>query len=177
YQRSLDLSQNVLPLSNFWSESDLRQQALQNYMQTLPLDRQYRIAAVHFPDQLTDLVPDNPETAPEWWVVGENALTFANDINTAIDAFSNAIQLARANGDYYASRARAYATNGNSAAAERDLQIASFLGTTDEYPNAIHATIVTDPEAIELYRQLAIPPYGLSQEYENVVFNGRSALF
>lgn len=165
-----------LPLSDFWLETDLRRQALENYIASQALDRQYRIIRVHFPEQLASLVPNNPQTASEWWVVGEHALTIENDPQSAITAFTNAIELNTGRGDYYASRARAYAEI-DSEQAERDLQIAQFLGTQDEYLNIIRANMATAPEIVDYFRRRAIPPLVYPQEFEGVLFAGRRAQF
>lgn len=165
-----------LPLSDFWIETDLRREALENYIASQALDRQYRIIRVHFPERLASLVPENPQTANEWWVVGEHALTIENDVQSAIVAFTNAIELNTGKGDYYASRARAYAEFATEQA-ERDLQIAQFLGTQDEYLYIIQASMATDPEVVEDFRRKAIPPIIQSQEFEGVLFAGRRAQF
>ncbi len=165
-----------LPLSDFWLETDLRRQALENYIASQALDRQYRIIRVHFPEQSASLVPDNPQTASEWWVVGENTLTNENDPQSAITAFTNAIELNTGRGDYYASRARAYVEI-DSEQAERDLQIAQFLGTQDEYIYIIRANMATAPEIVDYFRRRAIPPLVYPQEFEGVLFAGRRAQF
>ena len=173
YEHSLQLT-TMLPLSDFWVETPLREAAILTYSDRLPLDRQYRIAQIHFPENLVDLLPESPETASEWWVIGEHALTIENDTETAIEAFSNAIDLAPHNADYYASRARAYE---NIEDAERDLQIAMFIGTRDEYPNAILANLSESPEEIEEYRRAAVPGVVQLHEFEGVLYAGRTAAF
>lgn len=173
---ALGIRSPYLPLSDFWAETILREETLITYMAELPLHWQYRIAQVHFPETLSGLVPENPETAGEWWIVGEYALTVESDAERAIEAFTNAIALAPNNGDYYASRARAYGQD-NITSAERDLQIANFVGTRDEYPDAIRSTLVTDAEAIEFYRRIAVPGLPQSQEFEGVLYAGRTASF
>lgn len=174
YERGLRLS--YLPLSYFWTETALREEALMAYMEQLALDRQYRIAQVHFPEILSDLDPDAPETAGEWWVVGEHALTIEMNTERAIEAFSHSIELAPNYGDYYASRARAYGHD-NIEAAERDLQIANFLGTRDEYLNTIQSRLATTPEEIESYSRIAIPGLLQSHDFEAVLYAGRTASF
>lgn len=175
YQQSMYVM-GYLPLSDFWMETDLRQEALERYMSSASLERQFRLNRVHFPEQLLDVIPENPQTASEWWVAGEYALTIDNDPQSAITAFSNAIALNSGNGDYYASRARAYAEI-DIDLAERDLEIAQFLGTQDEYINIIRANMATNPEEIEAFRRRAIPSLVQSQEFEGVSFAGRRAQF
>ncbi|GAB5490589.1 MAG: hypothetical protein Phog2KO_08040 [Phototrophicaceae bacterium] len=165
-----------LPLSDFWTETPLRQQVLERYTEVTAFDRQYRITRVHFPEQVDNLVPENPETASEWWVVGEHALTVNNDSDTAITAFTNALNLS-GTGVYYASRARAYIQADELDLALADLKIARFLGAGDEYINTIQASIATDPEEIEDLRIFAIPAIPQSQDFEGVLFAGRRADF
>jgi len=173
YVRSMELS-GILPLSTFWVETTLREEAMLSYTEQTTPDRKYRIFQVYYPDQLDNLVPENPQTAPEWWIVGEHALTIGNDRDAAIEAFTNAIEVNPNYGDYYASRARAYA---NAEEAQRDLQIASFLGTSEEYINIIRLDFTSDPEEIDNLRRNAVPAYLQSVAFENIVFNGRAALF
>ncbi|MEO1286659.1 MAG: hypothetical protein AAFV93_02750, partial [Chloroflexota bacterium] len=168
---------SYLPLSTFWVETDLRTIALSNYLDLVPVDRQYRIARVHFPNELVNYIPETPQTASEWWVIGEQAIMI-EDSAMAIEAFSEAINLSPANGDYYASRARGFILAGDIDQALDDLNTARFLGTRDEYPNAIEADITEDNN--QQRRDLletAIPSFFLSENFEAVVYNGRRAQF
>ena len=170
------LHTGYLPLSSFWSETDLRIQALEHYIENRPLDWGYRVVSVHFPGRLSGMLPDNPETAPEWWITGEYDLTVDNNPERAITAFSNAIALNPGQGDYYASRARALSHIEPESAIE-DLERARFSGTRNEYPNIIEANIIADADKIERLRLSALPPLLLSNEFEGVVFSGRQAQF
>ncbi len=172
------LALDPLPLSTFWSATDLRRQALDRYLADRPLDQRYRVLAVHDPDQLPALVPSNPTTAAEWWVAGEYALTVEGNTAAADASFTQAI--ARRNdiylGDMYASRARARVTL-DPAAAARDLNAADLLGVHYESPNAIRAQIA---ESLDARRRLlagAVPPRVIDQNFEGVLFGGRVASF
>lgn len=175
YESSIAAS-GYLPLSTFWDETELRQQALEDYASQLAIDLQYRIWAVHDPSRLPELVPDNPKTAAEWWIVGEDALTIENDSQKAADSFTQAIKLAPNNGNYYASRARA-TLKLNPESALNDLAIARFLGTRYEYPNAIEIALRTDPVQIRDLRINGLPPIVQSHNFEGVLFSGRNAAF
>ncbi|MEL6309599.1 MAG: O-antigen ligase family protein, partial [Chloroflexota bacterium] len=82
-----------LPLSDFWLATPNREAALLRYTEDLALNRQYRIYQVHYPDELSSLLPENPSSAAEWWVVGEYALTIENDAESGVTAFTEAIAL------------------------------------------------------------------------------------
>ncbi|MBZ0283581.1 MAG: O-antigen ligase family protein [Anaerolineae bacterium] len=164
-----------LPLSDFWWATDLRQTALEQYIPDLQLDYQYRILTAYDPSRALEIVPKKPITAAEWWVTGEYALTIENNLAVAENAFTQAIQFAPTNGDYYVSRARAtYATN--PASADRDLKLATLLGAYAEYPNAVWAEFATTPQEAERLRANALPPRQVVQEFSAVLYN-RSANF
>jgi tetratricopeptide (TPR) repeat protein len=131
---------------------------------------------VHEPEKLAELVPENPQTAPEWWLNGEYALSIENDAQKAEEYFSQAISLAPNRGDYYASRARAMIEL-NLEQAAHDLDIARFLGTQYEYPNAIAVALSSDAEEIMKLRIKALPPLIQSQNFEGVLFAGRLGNF
>lgn len=175
YQNSLSATA-ILPLSSFWDETDLRREALEHYAALISLDSQYRIWAAHDSERLTELVPENPQSAAEWWVVGEYALTIENDLEKAEESFTQAITLAPQKGDYYASRARAR-IDLDPQNALNDLDIARFLGTQHEYPNAIEVALHSDPDEIEKLRIEALPPIVQSHNFEGVLFGGRSGNF
>lgn len=165
-----------LPLSTFWVETDIRREALEYYIDLLPVDRRYRVNRVHFPERLDEIIVNNPQTASEWWIAGEQFLSIDNDRDSAVLAFTNAIDLNPINGDYYASRARAYGLDSREDALQ-DLQIARFLGTVDEYPNIIEADLTLDDETREALLLNAIPVFSLTQGFDAVVFSGRVAQF
>lgn len=165
----------ILPLSDFWWATDLRRTALEQYIPNLPLDYQYRVLAAYDPSRALDIVPINPQTAAEWWVIGEYSLTIEADLSIAQDAFSRAIQLAPTIGDYYVSRAKATYKSAASDA-ERDLKIALLLGTYAEYPNAVWAEFAPTPQEAERLRANALPPRQVLQEFSAVLYN-RPAIF
>jgi O-antigen ligase/tetratricopeptide (TPR) repeat protein len=165
----------VLPLADFWWETDLRRTAVEQYLLDMPLDTQYRVLAAHDTERAASLVPEQPQTAAEWWIVGEDALTVQGDPEHAAAAFGEAIARAPANSDYYASRARA-TWQRDPEAALRDLNIAELLGTIAEYPNAIRAEMADTPEAAERLRANALPPRAVLQEFAAVLY-GRPAQF
>jgi tetratricopeptide (TPR) repeat protein len=157
------------PFSEFWSATPLRIRALEQYSRDLPLDVRYRILKAH--PMLGDadaLVPEAPQTAAEWWVVGQDLL-MKGEVETAVNAFSQAVSLNRSNGDYYVSRARAAWMN-DPEAARRDLDLGELLGTQYEYPNAVRVNLTKTPEEIYRLRAAALPPRVLNQNFEGVLF-------
>ncbi|MBZ0277161.1 MAG: O-antigen ligase family protein [Anaerolineae bacterium] len=164
-----------LPLSDYWTATELRRVALDEFLADLPLDLQYRILVVHAPEQAYALVPATPQTPEEWWVAGEYALTFKHDAEAAVSAFTRAITSRPTYGDYYAARARAEIIS-NPQAAQYDLDIAALLTTIDEYPNAIRAELADTPEAVFNYRATALPPRQVRQEFATALY-GRPAQF
>lgn len=166
------------PYSSYWQETELRRTALNEYIALTPATTEldYRIMTQHFSTEaLMTVVPAQPVTASDWWIVGEHALTVEADAARAVAAFDEAIRLNRSSGDYYASRARALSST-NPAAARRDLDIARFLGTRFEFPNAIEIQIAPDDQRQRL-QATALPPRIQSQEFEGVSFAGRRASF
>ncbi len=169
-------SNGFLPLSSFWMETELRGEALGRYVQTLESDAQYRIFAVYDPTRARNLVPTAPLSASDWWVVGEHELTIDRDPETAIAAFSQAIQQAPGVGDYYVARARAQLSL-DPDAAEHDLNLAQLLGTTFEYPNAVRAQLAESPAEREFLQVNALPPRQVLQEFAAVMYGRSVALF
>lgn len=167
-----------LPLSDWWTETDIRRRAVEQYYDSLATspDAQYRIAAAHFPERLAGLVPDDPQTAADWWVTGRYALDAASDAPAAVEAFTHAIGLNRGSGDTYVLRARAQQMQNDSAAVERDLNTAYLLGTTYESADAARAQAASG-EARARLLATAVAPRFLSQNFEGVLFGGRAASF
>lgn len=166
------------PLSDFWTQTERRREALAQFvrLETLPLEWRYRVAALREPAYAETLVSENPTSAAAWWVVGEHALTVEADPVRAADAFTQAIHLDRGVGDYYVARARAE-TAFDPAAAQRDLNIAAMLYTFQEYPNAVRVELTDDPERVRQLRVAAVPPRVIDQNFEGVLFAGRVASF
>jgi tetratricopeptide (TPR) repeat protein/O-antigen ligase len=165
-----------LPLSTFWTATELRREALEHYMEALEVDAQYRILAVHDPERAYGLVRSEPDSAAEWWITGEYALSVNRDTANAIAAFSEAINRAPTVGDYYASRARAEISL-DPAAAERDLKIAQLLGTAFEYPNAVRAALTRSEAEREHLLVNALPPRQVLQEFTAVLYGRSVAAF
>jgi tetratricopeptide (TPR) repeat protein len=171
------LTYTSLPLSEWWGETNIRRRALEQYYESLSdqPDLQYRIAAVHFPERLAELVPDEPTTAAEWWVHGRYALDVEQDMITAFDAFDRAITLNRTAGDYYVTRAQATAML-DTPPPERDLKLAQLLRTRYESVNYVRASFARGAERERLLA-LAVPPRFIEQNFEGVLFGGRTASF
>ena len=180
FQRYLiTLDFGMLPLSTFWTATDLRKQALDAYANKVNVEFRYRIAAALEPGSVAALVPANPVSAADWWVVGEYALTVEQDAAKANDAFTQALALHALDsylGDYYTSRARARLTI-DAEGALRDLKLADLLGTLNESPNAVRAKLATAPEAARRWLAAAVVPRVIDQNFEGVIFAGRVAGF
>ena len=80
-----------LPLSSFWDQTELRKQVIEAYAQDLPPDLRYRVAVAHKLGEVASLVPSTPETAADWWVVGEYVLTGEGNAQKAETAFTEAL--------------------------------------------------------------------------------------
>jgi hypothetical protein len=124
---------------------------------------------------LAELSPDNPTTAAEWWVRGQYALDVEQDFFIAMDALDRAIALNRTAGDYYVSRAYAVSLL-DSPIPERDLNLAQLLGTRYESVNDVRASFAVGGERERLLA-LAVPPRFIAQNFEGVLFGGRTASF
>jgi tetratricopeptide (TPR) repeat protein len=167
----------ALPLSDFWWQTNLRRQTVEEFLTKAAerVDWQYRVLAVHDPERAYALVPASPQTAAEYWVAGEYTLTVRNDPAQAVTFFTGAIERTRTEGDYYASRARAE-SKFDAAAARRDLDIATLLGTSNEYPNAVRAELAATSGEAQKLRADALPPRQLTQEFAAALY-GRPAVF
>jgi O-antigen ligase/tetratricopeptide (TPR) repeat protein len=176
YRRTVELQSLIwLPLSEYWTMTPLRQQAVDSWLQDQNIEIEYRVATVHHPLQLAELVPENPQTAAEWWVVGAHALTVDNDPQTAYQAFSEAIALAPSWGDYYVARARA-GLDLDAVQAEHDALTGQLFGTRYEYPNVIRAQLTADETIALDLRANALPLRINRPEFAAVLYN-RPAVF
>jgi tetratricopeptide (TPR) repeat protein len=127
-----DFGDDRLPLASFWWQTPLRELALQRFLTEVhPRDVRYRVLAMYKPQTAELLVPDNPQTAADWWVVGQHALDIENDPEKAFEAFDRAVNLAPRTGDHYASRARVQATI-DTTLVQRDLNMARLYGVRYE---------------------------------------------
>lgn len=165
-----------LPLAAYWTETPMRTAALEQYLQTEPLEVQYRVYAIHNPERAAALVPQQPMTAEAWWIVGEHALNAEGDIAKAEAAFTQAIAIDIRNGDYYVARARAR-LDINPAGAGNDLDYAYLLGTTYENLYAVKAQLAAAPEEAEELLRRGQPIILTGQEFAAVLFGGRASIF
>ena len=164
-----------LPLSGFWWETPLRREAIHRYLEKASIESQYRVLSAHEPEGISQLVPENPQTAAEWWALGEHTLTIGNRPDLAVEHFIQAIERSPYNGDYYVSRARALRTLDPEAAAQ-DLDIAQLLGTRSEFPNALRAQLTNDDQETITFKETALPSRAVPQEFAAVLY-ARPAVF
>jgi tetratricopeptide (TPR) repeat protein len=145
----------------------------------------YLLAETFWPGRREALVPADPQTADDWWIVGQHALTVRNDPQAAWDAFDAAVRINpnREVGEYYAARARAGAALGGDRAdqAARDAAMADLLYTERENPAWARLALAEAAGAIGDELRLAqaetAPPLLVDQNFEGVLFNGRVARF
>lgn len=166
---------NLLPLDESWWATERQRTALEQFLREEPArDIRYRIVSAYKPEMAE--VPAEPQNAVDYWVIGQHALMVENNSEKAISAFTEAINRAPNQGDYYASRARALITT-DPDAAWRDLDFAMLFGTIYEYPNAIRADLVADVQAAERLRANASPTMLIGQEFASVMYAGRISAF
>ncbi len=169
-----------LPPSEFWSETDLRREAVRRYIEIYKASQLlsvYPLVTHYFPDERENFVPQNPQTAPEWWVVGEYALSVEKNPQKAIEAFSRAIAINPREGDYYAGRARARLALGEDVT--RDLNYATLLITQYESLPLLRAMIAEragDTESALQWREIANQRV-VSGEFAGVLYHGRVGAF
>jgi hypothetical protein len=92
-----------------------------------------------------------------------------------VNAFTQAIALSPTTGDYYAARVKAALLAGELLSV-CDLSLAQLLGTNYESINAIRASVAMGEERERLLAS-AIPPRVIAQNFEGVLFGGRTASF
>ncbi len=163
------LAEGELPIADFWTVTDLRVDALNAYVETMDPEARYRVLGKYDPALV-------PATAQEWWVTGEVALTIDGDPAAAEAAFSEAIALDRANGDYYVARARA-TLESDPDIAQRDLDIAEMLGTTYECLNCVRTAFARTDDKINALLEAAGPHRVVRQYFAAVLYGGRLADF
>ena len=173
--RSVSLH-NRLPLSEFWRLTDARIEAVEQYAASADIDIQYRIWSEHDPSRLGELVSAAPQSAAEYWAIGEYALAVEQDPVKAEMHFSTAIERDRLNGDYYASRARA-TVDLDVDSAMRDLDIATLLGVRFEHPNLTRTLFATDADEFDTLLATALPARVVKQEFSAVLYGGRTSDF
>ncbi len=175
--KNLPTIRGYLATSNIWMETPLREDALYEVTDSYRIDFQYRILVQHNLEAAYAIVPSDPQSPAEWWVQGEYALTVEGDAESAFQSFTEAIDGSSQYGDYYASRARAAIALNDIEQVQTDLNMAQLLGTTNEYPNVIHASIATDREQVISYLQNALPARFMPQEFSAVLYGGRFSQF
>jgi len=170
------LAYSGLPFSEFWRETAPRRAAVEAYYAEAPPELQYRIAEMLFPDRLAEIDGDGSA-----WV---QALR-APDAETALDAIDRALAVSPSTGDYAAARAAlmipTLRDNQGLAEFEYWLKRAQLLRTVYEYPDRIRLAAAQamnlPPEQLEAYLLAAVPPRVLAQNFEGVLFSGRTAAF
>ncbi len=180
YQQSISNMLGIrryLPTSQEWLSTELRQESLNSRLEDYSLMYRYRTWAVLDASRLESLLPQNPESAGDWWVLGEHTLTIENNPEQAIEYFTQAIELNPTDSDLYASRARAYLFANAPDDAKSDINVALLLGTLFEQPNATQAELTSDRELVQLYLANALPPRSNPQEFSTVLYGGRFATF
>ena len=165
----------ILPLSEYWSATPLRQAAVDQFLEEQSVEVQYRVVAESDPLRLDGLIPAAPQTAAEWWVVGEYVLSVETDTETAYEAFSQAIELMPNHGDYYNARARS-TIEINPEQAEHDARVALVLGTRYEYPKATLALLTNDENTARDLWIDSLPLRITLSEFTSVLF-GRPSSF
>lgn len=164
----------TLPLSSWWGATPLRREAVALWLEDAPVDWAYRVLAVHDPARAEALVPTDPTTAADWWVVGQAAYA-VGDMAGAEAAFSQAITRAPRWGDAYASRARSRITS-DPDGARRDLTLAELLGPQFESVAMARADLTDDLAEKRRLWASALGARTVIQEYAAVMY-GRPAGF
>lgn len=177
YYASLNMQRGTFPLSDFWTVTVPRREALQRFAEEAPVYMQYRIWRAHDPDLATSIIQElDPVEASDLWAAGDYALVFQDDRETARRYFDEAIASDRRNGDFYVARARAtIQTDPDSA--RRDLNIARMLGTTFEQPEILLAELTDDPDERRDLLIAAVPPRVVDYGFVGVSFGGRTGPF
>lgn len=170
------LERGGLPFSGFWQGTALRQDALEAYYAEANPELQYRIAEGLFPERLDEIDGDGSA-----WIEAMRAA----DAETAVMAMDRAVSSAPNYGDYAAARAQVMIPllrdNATLAEFEFWLKRAQALRTVYELPDRIRleaAQALNLPfEQLEPYLLGAVPPRILAQNFEGVLFGGRTAAF
>ena len=166
------LAYSGLPFSEFWRETAPRREAVEAYYEESAPELQYRMAEVLFPDRLPQI--DGADSA---WI---QALRAPNS-----EAALAIMDQAAVSGDYAAARAAlmipTLRDNQGLAEFEMWLNRAQLLRTSYEYPDRIRLAAAQamnlPPEQLEAYLLSAVPPRILAQNFEGVLFGGRTAAF
>jgi len=160
-----------LPLADFWWQTSIRQDAVALFAEDNDIEIQYRIYEIHDQSRLESVIPTNPETAQEWYVVGAWAQR-NDDLETAQEAYMQAFNL-DPRGDY-AYELADIATNETEA--QSWLAQAEALGTLYTYPDIIDARWEEDVTEQIQYLINAIPQRITRQSMSAVLYD-RPAIF
>lgn len=166
-----------VPLSNFWTQTPLRREAVEHYISEASPSIQYRYYAVVDSERARTLVPTStPVDAEAWWIKGEYALTVEDNPQAALEAFDQAVRLSPRIGDYYLARARALAQIDRERA-QRDLKIGLFLGASAENPSLVALALAQTPDEVRAARLRFLSGRIIYQNFEGVLFQGRTGNF
>ena len=164
---------DTLPLASFWWETDLRRQAVESKLPAWSIDLQYRILAAHDPERLSELLPETPTTAADYWVLGEYALSVLGDAEQAREAFSTAVELSPMTGDNYVALSRS--SRDDPEAMRYLLGRGELLGLTYENSNMLRAELSDDSAQRKSYLLRAVPQRSLWHFFSSIRF-GRLAI-
>lgn len=162
------------PLSDFWLESPLREQAIIPGIERLTSEEQYRTTRAL--GRVESYIPPAPTTAADYWVIGQQALDTTNSTDEALDAFQQAISRAESSGDYWTSLGRAQ-LEANPESAITSLEIAQLLDTRYEYPALWLALQIDDEQAQAEAMIEALPAPQFDYNFSGVLYMGRQGIF
>jgi O-antigen ligase len=175
-----EMAQRV-PLSPLWLETPLRRRALDAYLAAASLETRYDVTAALLPDVLDDLPAPLGERTGESYVFGRMMLA-EGDAAGALAAFTDALSLAPRWAPYalWAARADLAAAGGDllSPAGQDFLRYAELIDRRSDGANAVRALQTGISAEDRLRAQLAsLPPLVIDQNFEGVLFGGRTAGF
>jgi O-antigen ligase len=163
----------LLPLAEVWWDTPRSIEATETYLKTQTIEYRYRAYRIYRPELAQALISTDPQTAMEWWIVGQVALG-NNELQTAEEAFTNAINLKPNHGDYYVSRAQTRLNRPK--LAKQDLQLAALFGTRFEYPDTLRAMLAETTADVIKIKANALPNRSTLQEFAGVLYT-RPAVF
>jgi len=163
----------LLPLADYWDETEVRRQATLTYAADIRADRAdraYLIEQQFAPALAAARVPVDPQTATDWMIVGYAAA----DDAVRYDAFDRAIALEPYYGDAYVERGRAALALGRDTEAVRlDASTGMLLGARRGTGAALLAEAAATPEARRNNLLRAVPTRENPQYFAAVMYNGR----
>ncbi len=175
----------------FWTETELRRQAVRQYADTQYPEVRLRTYAAIFPDEIPSVFAnwqgeDGISEAENNWVraaiayhtIGNNPQS-ESQYGAMLDAINAAIAAAPSRGDIYVMRSQIRAVLEDMDGARLDLERAALIGVyyeRDAIPRLRIAYAETEEERREMIiRALSIQ--AISQNFEGVLFQGRRADF